>query len=512
MKKFKKITALCLALILILGFTACENNGVPLVGTIISGNGEKILAYLEELGADKEALLTEHIDVARSIRTGYKIEEMNSDRTLISETKKETAEKQLESFPVDYRSAGNVYPGAILFANAKILHGNPDSIESSELPRSDLNIKLISGNESVGSTTVKSPDAGKVGEAIKALESKIVKPDVNKTYACALAWSDEQIEAVLGIKNASAYFGADYSAMLSGKATQLLVVFDSTYYSAEAETDSANELFEKSVDVEIIKKHGVDEKNPALLEVTSVEYGKRYVVMLNTNIGDVETVQRAWYSGISADGIANTERYIIENTRYKVFELSAKGYELVEDTDDLNKVNTILKSASETSDMSSLMPLRYRAVFVTDKGAAVGKLSADFYTVKIKEKRRTRVKIDAPSAYSIKHSDFYARPITGIDDNGIFELGDWECISSSSGRDAEFYVDSNYAEYGYAFDIVWGTDWPYANTFWAQKNGFAEDIFIELGGTVRNASIKIRVNGDQIFFDSNCDSHENIFK
>ena len=94
MKKFKKITALCLALILILGFTACENNGVPLVGSIISGNGEKVLAYLEELGADKETLLTEHTDVARSIRTGYKIEEMNSDRTLISETKKETIKKQ----------------------------------------------------------------------------------------------------------------------------------------------------------------------------------------------------------------------------------------------------------------------------------------------------------------------------------------------------------------------------------------------------------------------------------
>ena len=437
---------------------------------------------------------------------------MNAAHTLISHAESKTAEKQMESFPVEYYVCGKVYPGAILFANTKILHGDPDSIESSELPRRDLNIKLISGNESVGSTAVKSPDAGKVSETIKTLESKIVDPAVNTTYAYAAAWSDDQLETELGISNASAYFGVDYSAMQSGKAVQMLVVYDSTYYSAEAETGFANELFEKSVDVETIKSHGVDENDPALLEVSAVDYGKRYVVMLSTNTGDFRDVQEAWCSGFSADGITYKDNYIFRDTRYKVFELSAKGYELVEDTDDLNKVNTILKSVSETSDMSSLMPLRYKAVFVTDKSAAVGKLSADYRMLCVDNKRPTRVKIDGPSLYNCKKSEFYARPIIGIDDNGNFELGAWECIRDDTGGDFDFTVGSNYAEYGYAFDTVWGTDWPYADSFWDQSNGFAEEVFIDLGGELRHATIMIMVNGDRVFYDSNCDSHENIFK
>lgn len=125
----------------------------------------------------------------------------------------------------------------------------------------------------------------------------------------------------------------------------------------------------------------------------------------------------------------------------------------------------------------------------------------------LEERRGIHVKIDSANSYVVKHQRLFGRPIVGVDSDGNHQLGNWELIYDGTSGDSDFTMSGKYAEFGYEFDIVWGTDWPYSDVFWHQPDGVAEDIFIEFGGTARNAWIQIRVNGSTVVHDSNCDSH-----
>ena len=125
----------------------------------------------------------------------------------------------------------------------------------------------------------------------------------------------------------------------------------------------------------------------------------------------------------------------------------------------------------------------------------------------LEERSEIHVKIDSANAYVTKHQRLFGRPIVGVDSDGNHQLGNWELIYDGTSGDREFTMSGKYAEFGFEFDIVWGTDWPYSDVFWHQQDGVAEDIFIEFGGTARNAWIQIRVNGSTAVHDSNCDSH-----
>ena len=123
-----------------------------------------------------------------------------------------------------------------------------------------------------------------------------------------------------------------------------------------------------------------------------------------------------------------------------------------------------------------------------DWGNAAGDHDTEYYTIS--------VHITNPSLYNLKSKNFYGRQ----------RGGRW--VNLTNGTD--FTVSSKYVEFGFEFDITWGTDWPYSNVFWTAEQSEHEtvrDINIEMGGMVRNASISIRVNGNTVVYDGNCDSH-----
>lgn len=516
MQKKKKIMAISLVMILMLCLTACENKGNLGVGTVLSDNENDIQKYLEEINKDNDdvnRLLTENIKAYKDDKAEHKIIEKNANNTVISHKELQSEKKQIEKFSVDCSATGKVYPGAILFANKKVLHGDPALLDCKELPRSDLDIIMISGKKEVGRATVKSLDSQKVGEEIKNLAAKNTSPALNKTSVYAEAWSDGQVKKETGIYNASSYFGLDYSKMLEGKSIQMIAVFDNTYYTVKTHADSAERLFDSSIKARDLKDHGLNRANPSLLEVSSVDYGKRYVVTLSSNNSDVNKVLAQWKNGIRSDGISRRYDYDFEDTKFKVYEFSSKGYDLIKETDNLDEVNNILHSEAGAANTSSLMPLRYGAEVIFNRQEAVGNITTDYYSVKIENKPRTHVKIETANTYATKESKFYARRIVGIDkNNGEFVIGPWKCLVSGTSGDKDFYVDSDYAEYGYAFNIVAGTKWPYSDCFWKQENGFAKDITIEMGGMVRRPTIKIDVNNKTVFEDNKCKSHTNTFE
>ena len=61
-----------------------------------------------------------------------------------------------------------------------------------------------------------------------------------------------------------------------------------------------------------------------------------------------------------------------------------------------------------------------------------------------------------------------------------------------------FTIDPDYVEFGFEFDIIGGTRWPYTDIFWNEersKSKKVDTIDVHIGGTVRFAAVTILVNG-----------------
>ena len=80
-------------------------------------------------------------------------------------------------------------------------------------------------------------------------------------------------------------------------------------------------------------------------------------------------------------------------------------------------------------------------------------------------------------------------------------------LNTSSTGNHDLSLSGRCAEFGFGFDITWGTDWPYSDVFWRWNDGIAEKINIDMGGTVRTPSIDIKVNDTNVYKNGNCDSH-----
>ena len=63
-------------------------------------------------------------------------------------------------------------------------------------------------------------------------------------------------------------------------------------------------------------------------------------------------------------------------------------------------------------------------------------------------------------------------------------------------------------EFAFEFDVVSGTSYPYSDVFWTAEQSAEEtvdNIEIELGGAIRNVNIYIKVNGEEVVHETNCD-------
>ncbi len=106
------------------------------------------------------------------------------------------------------------------------------------------------------------------------------------------------------------------------------------------------------------------------------------------------------------------------------------------------------------------------------------------------------VTLSGPSAYILNTKNFYGRQ----------RGGKWVNLTNGS----SFIISNKYVEFGFEFDITWGTDWPYSNVFWTAEDTEKETptkIDISMGGTVRWANIEIKVNNRSVVSDSGCESH-----
>ena len=125
--------------------------------------------------------------------------------------------------------------------------------------------------------------------------------------------------------------------------------------------------------------------------------------------------------------------------------------------------------------------------------------------------KQVHIRFSHRGLYVANESILYARKIVGVNEDGTYQLGPWECLSHRSNvaycDDKEITLPATYVIFGYSFDITWGTDWPYSQQFWNNANTVAEDVLIVITGGNRTPEVLIMVNGNTVYKNDNCSAH-----
>ncbi len=126
--------------------------------------------------------------------------------------------------------------------------------------------------------------------------------------------------------------------------------------------------------------------------------------------------------------------------------------------------------------------------------------------------QQVNIRFSHRGLYVANESILYARQIVGVNEDGTYQIGPWECISHRYNvcycEDKTITLPATYVIFGYSFDIAWGTDWPYGQEFWNNVNTPAKDIMILITGGTRTPDVLIMVNEKEVYRNENCQAHK----
>lgn len=515
-KSFKfKALALLLATILGFGITSPNIIAVNAAETTAQQYDTRYLEnYLKSiLPKDKTTLLVDNgIGISGTLESEV-IKKGNG--LLIFRRSKETAEDQSANIATIDANMNGIYPGALLHADSHLVDGVPNIVPDDNLNRKPITVGIDINGNTQDPITVENPNQHTVKAAISKQVNKWLESGqtaaAKMSYRSAMAYDEKQLETEIGVKDAAKTYGVDIKANIAGEKKDMLVCFNQVYYTATVDAKTASYLLGDDITIQDLKNSGITEENPGVVQVTSVDYGRQIVVKLSTNKLTTD-VEAAWNASIGNNCIENKNKYkgVMENTVFSVFAYGGStgtASKLITTTKDIDEVNKIIAADMDFKKGSAACPMSYSTNFIDDGSRATVTKSTEYVKTTVEKREQIEVKTDPGTAYATKHQRFYARPIIGLNEDGTFKLGAWERLMNESTGNQKFYVDGKYAEFGFSFDISWGTDWPYSGVFWKAEQGAVEKIFIEWGGGCRTAWIEITVDDTKIVDNTNCSSH-----
>ena len=308
----------------------------------------------------------------------------------------------------------------------------------------------------------------------------------------------------MGITDNDAY-RIDYKAISMGTYSYMFAIFDQVYYSVNSVPQTAAELYNETVSQQALSDNGIN--NAETAEITSVDYGRRVVVCVQSVDGS-STAKSTLEASISNNGFTQTG----VSAMYSIYVIGgSSGNQLarISNTDDVNEVNNIINSELSYNKDLTAVPLSYKMNYLKDGSQVAANKDTESENIVTETRKRVKITFDPATAYDTKQYVLYAKPIKGVNSDGSYKLGNWECLRDDNSTNNEtIYVSGKYAEFAFAFDITWGTDWPYNGIFWKADMAAPENMYIEWGGGVRHAWIEITVDGKRVVDESNCSSHD----
>ena len=486
------------------------------------GKNRPLEAYLKDIlqGKDKSKLLVDQGTGVTLAPNPNSIESGPNGSLLVIRRVKDSISKGNADLAALEANQDGIWPGSIIHADSKLVDGKPNPIIGGDIKRKPLSVSVDLNNNTQQPISIDNPTQGSVQAAINTMVTNWLNSGntaaAKVKSTSSMVYSEKQIEAALGIKDAADKYGVDMKAVSEGKKQEMLVVFDQVYYTARIDSLTISDLVVDSgadaVTVDDLKANGVDASNPGLAAVTSVSYGRKIVVRMSTESTSSD-VAAAWNASILGNEIKNEGKYksVMDNTTFSVYAYGGStgtAGELIKSTKDISKVNEIIASDINFNKNSAATLLSYSTHFLDDGSRATVQKSTEYVKTSVETRKQISFETKNGGAFRCAAQKLYARPITGVDEKGNIQLGGWEKLMDESTGDQSRTLDGKYAEFGFSFDVAAGTSWPYSGQFWTLGDGAAEKIVIEWWGWVRGVKVSIKVNDKEIYRNTDCSSQD----
>ena len=477
-KNLFRVMSAILCVCLIAAFAGCgKGTDASLAGSVIADSGEVELRTMRE----------------------------NNDGSFTIITKRgasSSSDSSMDFIPVG-GDLGDLYPGAVVKSDNSKITAAQKLIESKDLPRNVLGLNVDVKNGKEYALQIDEPNQETVTRKVRKTINNQTGTAITSVRYAAVD-NSEQIEKQLGIKDDNSY-RIDYKAISMGMYSYILAVFDQVYYSVNAAPQTSAELYNETVSQQALSDNGINKAETA--EITSVDYGRRVIVCMITRDGS-SNAKSTLKESISNNGFTQTGVNVLYST-YVIGGSSGNKSVCISNTDDVNEVNKIINSELSYNKDLTAVPLSYKMNYLKDGSQVVANIDTESENVVTETRKQIKITFDPATAYDTKKYKLYAKPITGVNKDGSYKLGNWVClVDDNSTKNKTIYVNGKYAEFAFAFDITSGTDWPYNDVFWKADMAAPENMYIEWGGGVRSAWIEITVDGKRVVDESNCSRHD----
>lgn len=282
-----------------------------------------------------------------------------------------------------------------------------------------------------------------------------------------------------------------------GNQNKMAVIFDQVYYSAKAD-------LQKGITIS-----GAESSDKKFAGISDVDYGRRVIVFLTISTKTSLNPEEEWKASITNTGFKDTN--ILKDTGITVFSVGGSVNEFTPiffDDFSIKALNDYIASELDYSKDRIAIPLSYKMNYIEDGSQVYANQKIENSDLKVEKRETIKVNFDSAYNYITNYARFYARPILGVNKDGSYKLGNWECLHESGSNNQEFYVSGKYAEFAFSFDIMGGKDWPYTDIFWRANQGAPKKIYIEWGGGSLTPWIEITVDGNRVVDQSGLSSHD----
>lgn len=209
---------------------------------------------------------------------------------------------------------------------------------------------------------------------------------------------------------------------------------DISFWYAVPQTSA--EFYNETASQQTLSDNGIN--NAETAEITSVDYGRRVVVCVRSVDGS-STAKSTLEASISNNGFTQTG----VSAMYSVYVIGGSaGNKLVytSATDDVNEVNEIINSELSYNKDLTAVPLSYKMNYLKDGSQVVANKDTESDNVVTETRKQIKITFDPATAYNTKQYILYAKPITGVNSDGSYKLGNWKCLQDGDSKKTKRYT------------------------------------------------------------------------
>ena len=469
---------------------------------------DDINQYVKGLNYDSHDILYSE-GTGESIKKPKEAQGDENSFKIITRTKKSVENGSADISAISGNSV-DVYPGALLQANTKLMDGQPVPINTSD--RSDVqltvNLPNIGDNGTVTCQPTYSDTKRAIDDVVYNWYNNSDRPQntkANYDMKYSMISSEAQAKADFGVDLGS-LLKIDFNKIQNNEKQVMVMAYKQIYYNVSIPaypTGDPAAAFGSYTSIDEVK-NAFDAKNPPVY-IRNVDYGRMIYLKMETssNSSEVEAALKAAIKGVDISG-NTTYKNILANTQFNVLVIGGNTEHAGEfvSVESLDEVKNIINNDAALSEnnIGTFQPISYTTTFLKDNNQATISRTTEYIETSVEVHKRANVAIHQEAAFACKEIYFSASKIEDFDDKGrpIYagSIRQYSEKGLTCCRTRNFSIPANSSRYFFAYDIACGTNWPFE--LYVDRNNpdaLYKNIDITVHGTCLNGHCRITADG-----------------